>query len=150
VRFQARASGLSRLIFLGRQPAGTGERLQPEPGSVTFDRVLIAACAKTAEIQLLPLLLRGLRIRLQQVSIEGVATLRPGCRGVAARLPKNPGTHMLTPPSSALAKFGGHATIASVSIAGDPIGRMCSAKWMSPMTASSDAKARSPRPRDRA
>jgi hypothetical protein len=32
-----------------------------------------------------------------------VANDHPGCCGVAARLPKNPGTQKLTPPSSATA-----------------------------------------------
>src|SRR5947208_14105261 len=41
---------------------------------------------------------------------------KPGCCGVAARLPKNPGTQKLTPPSSAFAASGAH-TIASANVA---------------------------------
>src|SRR5712671_3414296 len=41
-----------------------------------------------------------------------VASVHPGCCGVAARLPKKPGTQKLTPPSSACATPGRAASIA--------------------------------------
>src|SRR6266850_3690503 len=42
-----------------------------------------------------------------------VAKDQPGCCGVAARLPKNPGTQKLTPPSSAREISGASAKVAT-------------------------------------
>src|SRR5438045_3832818 len=46
-----------------------------------------------------------------------LANDHPGCCGVAARLPKSPGTQKLTPPSSAMAAFGTAPTAISASTA---------------------------------
>ena len=50
-----------------------------------------------------------------------VANENPGVCGVAARLPKNPGTQKLTPPSSARAMFGADARAASASAASERV-----------------------------
>ena len=44
-----------------------------------------------------------------------VANEKPGCCGVAARLPKKPGTQKLTPPSSATATVGAAMSAPSTS-----------------------------------
>src|SRR5262249_33168073 len=51
-------------------------------------------------------------------------TDHPGCWGAAARLPKNPGSQKLTPPSSAKALRGAETMVASASTAIAAIGRI--------------------------
>src|SRR5712672_3017281 len=54
-----------------------------------------------------------------------LASDQPGCCGVAARLPKKPGTQKLTPPSSANARWEKSRIADTTTIAATPSLRRC-------------------------
>src|SRR6266566_147353 len=54
-----------------------------------------------------------------------VASDQPGCCGVAAKLPKKPGTQKLTPPSSANAQWEKNMIAGAKTIAATPSLRRC-------------------------